>query len=176
VEAFKSTLEEVQEANLLLHVIDAANPDYQDHEARVHEVLAEIDADDVSEIKIYNKIDLTDQSPRVERDDEGVIRRIWLSAQTGVGVDLLIDALGEHFRGNRKHYRLLLPPQAGRLRALVYEHLEVLDEQPATDGGWLIQISADERGISVLRKQNDFHDQYLGEVDETVLAPTGSCP
>ena len=176
VEAFKSTLEEVQEANLLLHVIDAANPDYQDHEARVHEVLTEIDAENVSEIKIYNKIDLTGQSPRVERDDAGVIRRIWLSAHTGAGVDLLITALGEYFRGARKQYRLLLPPQAGRLRALVYEQLEVLEEQLSTDGGWLIQISADERGISVLRKQNDFHDEYLGEIVDTVLAPTGSCP
>ncbi|MBE9516446.1 MAG: GTPase HflX [Proteobacteria bacterium] len=176
VEAFKSTLEEVQEANLLLHVVDAANPDYQDHEARVHEVLTEIDAENVDEIKVYNKIDLTEQSARIERDDQGVIRRIWLSAHTGEGVDLLIEALGEHFRGSRKQYRLLLPPQAGRLRAQVYEQLEVLNEQPTEAGGWLIEISADERGISVLRKQNDFHDDYLEAVDETVLAPTGSCP
>ncbi|MDH5633721.1 MAG: GTPase HflX [Gammaproteobacteria bacterium] len=176
VEAFKSTLEEVQEANLLLHVVDAANPDYQDHEHRVHEVLTEIEAEDVPEIRVYNKIDLTGQPARVERDEAGRIFRVWMSAHTGEGLELLIGALGEYFRGDRRRYCLHLPPSAGRLRAFVYQTLDVVSEDTTADGHWLIEFNADERGVNTLRKQADFQEQQLEVAQEPILAPTGSCP
>ena len=101
VEAFKSTLEEVAEADLLLHVVDSNNPDKVEQQEEVNRVLSEIGAANVPQIVIHNKIDLTGQAPRLERDASGRVTKLWLSAQTGAGIDLLIDAMAEHYRVDR---------------------------------------------------------------------------
>lgn len=81
VAAFKSTLQETTEASLLLHVIDAASPQRSACIAEVNDVLRQIGADKIAQIEIYNKIDLTEsEMPRIERDEDGRIIRIWLSA------------------------------------------------------------------------------------------------
>lgn len=98
VEAFRATLEETVHADLLLHVVDASSPDRDAQIAAVNTVLAEIGADKVPQIMVYNKIDNTGLSPRVERDECVRISRLWLSALTGDGVDLLRNAIGEHAR------------------------------------------------------------------------------
>ncbi len=96
VEAFQATLEETVNANLLLHVIDASSPDRDAQIAAVNIVLAEIGADTVPQIMVFNKIDRTALLPRAERDDCARISRVWLSAMTGDGVDPLRKAIGEH--------------------------------------------------------------------------------
>lgn len=95
VAAFQATLEETAQADLLLHVVDSASEDRDAQIAAVNEVLAEIGAADVPQILIWNKIDLTRAAPAVERGDCDRIRRIFLSARTGEGLDLLRDALAE---------------------------------------------------------------------------------
>ena len=96
VAAFKATLEETREANLLLHVVDATIAHQDDVIVEVDAVLQEIGADEVPIIQIFNKIDcLDDAEPRVERDINGVVRRIWLSAAEGQGIDLLRQVLRE---------------------------------------------------------------------------------
>jgi len=96
VAAFKATLEETQEANLLLHVVDATAPHRDDLIVEVDAVLKEIGADEVPIIQVMNKIDrLDDAEPRIERDINGVVRRVWLSAVTGQGIDLLRKVLRE---------------------------------------------------------------------------------
>ena len=96
VAAFKATLEETREANLLLHVVDATLEHKDDVIAEVEAVLKEIGADDVPIIQVFNKIDCLDKAePRVERDNNGVVRRIWLSAVSGQGIDLLRQVLQE---------------------------------------------------------------------------------
>jgi GTP-binding protein HflX len=98
VESFSSTLEETRDAALLLHVVDCAASDRDDLIHHVNEVLAQIEADEVPQLIVYNKIDkLDDMQPRVERNADGQIERIWLSAQTGEGLDLLRQALQEYF-------------------------------------------------------------------------------
>jgi GTP-binding protein HflX len=98
VESFSSTLEETRDAALLLHIVDVAASDRDDLIHHVNEVLAQIEADDVPQLIVYNKIDkLDDMPPRIERNADGQIERIWLSAQTGEGLELLRQALQEYF-------------------------------------------------------------------------------
>ena len=98
VEAFQATLEEAAEAELLLHVVDASSPDRERQIEQVNLVLAEIGADRLPQVLVLNKIDLIGLPPRVERDEYGRISRVWLSAQSGEGVDLLRSALSESLR------------------------------------------------------------------------------
>lgn len=95
VAAFRSTLEETMQADLLLHVVDASNPSRDDQIAEVNKVLAEIAASDIPQVLVFNKIDLLDTPPGVERDDYGRIARVFVSAQTGAGLDGLRLALTE---------------------------------------------------------------------------------
>lgn len=95
VAAFRSTLEETAQADLLLHVVDANSPERFDQVAEVNKVLQEIGAQDIPQILVLNKIDLQDTPPGVQRDECGRITRIFLSARTGAGVDELRAALAE---------------------------------------------------------------------------------
>ncbi len=98
VESFRSTLEETRDAALLLHVVDAGASDRDGLIGHVDKVLAQIKASDVPQLIICNKIDkLADHVPRIDRDDNGKAYRVWLSAQTGAGLDLLRQVLQEYF-------------------------------------------------------------------------------
>ncbi len=153
VEAFKSTLEEVAEADLLLHVVDSAHAERHEQIQEVNKVLADIQADTIPQITIFNKIDITDEPARVERDASGAIYKVWLSAHTGVGVDLLQLALAEHYRRHRLRRRLRLPPSAGRLRARIHERTHVLREVDQEAGGWLMEIELDQSDLNWLLQQ-----------------------
>jgi GTP-binding protein HflX len=174
VAAFKSTLEEVAQADLLLHVIDSHDPESRDHVEQVDRVLAEIDAATVPRMFVYNKIDLTQRAPRVERDADGRVVKVWVSAATGEGVNLLIDALGEHFRERRRPLTLQLPPAGGRLRAKIYDRLDVVRETRLETGGWLLELALDPAQLAWLEQQDGFSTDYLIARPASVLAPTGS--
>ncbi|HUO43408.1 MAG TPA: GTPase HflX [Burkholderiales bacterium] len=96
VAAFRATLEESAQADLLLHVVDAASPVREAQIAAVNAVLAEIGADRIPQLLVYNKIDLTGTEPRIERDEYDRICGVWVSAATGAGFDLLRSALAEN--------------------------------------------------------------------------------
>ena len=98
VAAFHATLEETTQADLLLHVVDAASPDREQQVAAVAQVLGEIGAAAVPQILVWNKIDLTPLAPGVERDECDNIARVRVSARTGAGLDLLRAALAEMSR------------------------------------------------------------------------------
>jgi GTP-binding protein HflX len=99
VAAFQATLEETAEADLLLHVIDAASPDRDQQIRAVDAVLSEIGADAVSQILVWNKLDLTAASPGIERNDCGNISSVRVSARSGAGLLLLREALAEAASG-----------------------------------------------------------------------------
>jgi GTP-binding protein HflX len=101
VDAFKSTLEESIEADLLLHVVDASSPAKAGQMEEVDRVLAEIGAAEVPRLLVFNKIDRTEHVPAVERDPYGTIRAVFLSAATGDGVELLRQAIAERVRDAR---------------------------------------------------------------------------
>ncbi len=96
VAAFRATLEETVQAELLLHVVDAGSASRDTQIAAVNSVLADIGAERIPQILIYNKIDLNGAAPRIERDEYGKINAIWMSARTGAGLDLTRSALEEY--------------------------------------------------------------------------------
>jgi GTP-binding protein HflX len=96
VAAFRATLEETVHADLLLHVVDASSDDREIQIAAVNEVLTEIGAHSIQQVIVLNKIDLTDLEPRVERDEYGKIARLWISAESGAGLDSVRRALEEY--------------------------------------------------------------------------------
>ena len=101
VEAFKSTLEESIEADLLLHVVDASAPARDAQMAQVQHVLEGIGADGVAQLVVYNKIDAVERAPAVERDPYGRILSVSVSAMTGAGLDLLRASIAECVRAAR---------------------------------------------------------------------------
>ena len=101
VEAFKSTLEETVEADLLVHVVDAASPARDAQIAEVERVLRDIGADGVPQLRVFNKVDRLERAAAVEQDACGTLSRVFLSASTGAGIDLLRDAIAERVRAAR---------------------------------------------------------------------------
>ncbi len=141
VEAFRATLEETASANLLLHVIDAANPAHPDFIKEVEKVLDEIDASDVPQLQIFNKIDLIPEcEPHLQRDAEGKPVRVWLSAKTGAGVDLLLQAIAELLAGSLAATTLVLEPRHTRLRSQLYAKGFVEDEAIDEQGFYHVQV------------------------------------
>jgi len=100
VAAFRATLEETIHADLLLHVVDAASPVRMDQIQQVNLVLQEIGADHIPQILVWNKIDAAGLEPGLERDEYDKIRRVFISAQTGAGLDLLRQAVAEFAKMN----------------------------------------------------------------------------
>jgi GTP-binding protein HflX len=134
VEAFKATLEETLNADLLLHVVDAASQDRDSNMEQVQEVLSEIGAEDIPQLQVFNKLDLLEQSPRLERNADGLPERVWLSARTGAGTDLLLQAIAELVGRDMVCEELQLEPNQGSLRAAFYSMGAVENEHYDEDG------------------------------------------
>ena len=134
VEAFKATLEETRSADLLLHVIDAATEERDDNILQVEEVLAEIGADEIPQLRVYNKIDMLEQEPRIDRDESGRPERVWVSAVTGEGLELLLQAIAELVGQDMVSEQVTLNPDQGKLRAALYQLGAVETEQHSEDG------------------------------------------
>lgn len=95
VEAFGATLEESAQADLLLHVVDVSSPVREEQANEVNKVLAEIGASEVPQLLVMNKIDSAGMAPGMERDEYGKIRKVWVSARNGHGIELIRQALVE---------------------------------------------------------------------------------
>ncbi|GAB3388810.1 ribosome rescue GTPase HflX [Lysobacter fragariae] len=144
VAAFRSTLSEAREADLLLHVVDAADPLRNDRIAQVDEVLAEIGAGDLPQVLVYNKIDRLERedgaAPQPRHDQPGEGRqRVWVSAQVGLGLDLVRKALAEVLELRHLTGELRLPSQAARLHARLHA-LGAIREESHDEHGWVLQV------------------------------------
>ena len=156
VAAFKATLTETREAELLLHVIDIADDRRNENVEQVEEVLNEINAGDVPQLLICNKIDLLDDvEPRIDRDDNGLPIRVWLSAQAGVGIELLFEALTERLGKQIVTYNLCIPPSEGKLRGKLYELNCIENEQFDEQGNGILQVKLPSREWNRLVKQDN---------------------
>jgi GTP-binding protein HflX len=153
VAAFRSTLVETRDAALLLHVIDASDPERRERIKQVDEVLEEIGANDVDQLLVFNKIDLTEDAPRIERDGDGRARSVFVSAVTGQGMDLLHQALHERLGGELVRGRLHLSSAEGKLRARLYDLAAVEREQEDQDGGWDLEIALPRLKLARLSRQ-----------------------
>ncbi|XEV14716.1 ADP-ribosylation factor-like protein [Vibrio alginolyticus] len=152
---FKATLQETQEADILLHVVDASDERFRENIQAVHEVLEEIDAHEVPTLVVMNKIDnLDSQKPRIERDEEGVPRAVWVSAMDGLGIDVLFEALTERLASQMVEHQLRIPPQyQGRFRSTFFQMKCIQREEYDQDGNLLIDIRMQQVDWSRLEKR-----------------------
>jgi GTPase len=134
VAAFQSTLTEARAATLLLHVVDASNPRREEQIAQVDAVLAEIGAQQIPQLLVYNKIDRLESTARIERNADGRALAVWISAQQRRGLDLLVNAVAERLARFARRARLRVPASAGALRSRLYAAQAVRSETSAADG------------------------------------------
>jgi GTP-binding protein HflX len=156
VAAFKATLQETQEADLLLHVIDYADDQYLEYTDQVNEVLDDIGAGEVPQLIVCNKIDrLEGVVPKIDRDDTGRPIRVWISAQEGLGIDLLKNALTECLHREMVEHQLKVPPNEGRLRGMLYNLNCIAQQSYSEDGDWLVDIKMLESDWNKIDKELD---------------------
>lgn len=169
VAAFKSTLTEAREADLLLHVIDGADALMPEHIAQVDAVLAEIGAGDIPQIQVINKIDLSGGEPRLEFQDGRIRARAYVSAATGAGMDGLRQAIEAEFGGVRVVRKMLLRYADSGLRARLLTLGVIRSEQELTGEGWAVDVDLPHR----LALQLATLPGHQGEVVRTqLLAPS----
>lgn len=174
VEAFRSTLQETRDADLLLHVVDASDEQREANITQVNAVLSQIEADKQPYLMVYNKIDRMQQvEPRLERDAEGKPVRVWISAMQGDGIDALLEAISERLYRNIQVYSFELPPSKGRLHARLYELGNVLEESCTERGNWLMRVEFRQTEWNILGKEEEIEQFIINPEDETLLAVVG---
>jgi GTP-binding protein HflX len=153
VAAFQSTLTEAREATLLLHVVDAADPRRDERIDQVNAVLSEIGAGDLPQLLVFNKIDRLSLPPAVDRNADGRIERVWISAAAELGLAELVEAIAERLEQRVQRVELCLPPSAGALRARLYAEGAVRSERMLDDGALRLTVDlpdAEIKRLSVL--------------------------
>ncbi|MCG2633421.1 MAG: GTPase HflX [Gammaproteobacteria bacterium] len=151
IAAFRATLEETVSADLLLHVVDASSPTFAREIHDVNEVLKTLEVVDTPTLMIYNKIDLMDEAPRVVRNAAGKAEAVWLSAATGVGCDLLLQAISERAGEMRLRRTITMHGEYGKLRGQLFAEGAVLHEEAVDDNGWRMRVEIPQAGLGRLR-------------------------
>jgi len=155
VAAFKATLTETREAELLLHVVDISDERRSENIEQVESVLAEIEANHVPQLLICNKIDnLDDCEPRIDRDDTGMPIRVWVSAQANIGIDLLFEALAERMGRHVITHTLKVPPTAGKFMSTLYQLNCITNEAYDEQGNCVVDIKMPSREWNRIIKQD----------------------
>jgi GTP-binding protein HflX len=151
IAAFRATLQEAAEADLLLHVIDAASAERQWQMEQVQAVLELIGAEKIPQWFIFNKIDqLPDAKEKIVSDNEH--QEVWLSAKSGAGLALLKTALSDFFSGQRLYYQLFLPFAAGDVRAKLFAEQAIVEERLA-EAGWQLLLYLPEAHLRAWQDQ-----------------------
>ncbi|MFC3680477.1 ribosome rescue GTPase HflX [Bacterioplanoides pacificum] len=141
VEAFQATLQEAADADLLIHVIDCAADERDSNIEQVELVLDEIDASDVPQLRVYNKIDLLEHGEaRIDRDEQGNPQAVWLSARERDGFELLNQAMGELLGDELFDEDIRLQPAEAKLRAILYDAGAIRGEEYADNGDMLLHV------------------------------------
>ena len=153
VAAFRSTLMEAREADLLLHVVDAADPDRDQRIEQVDALIASIGAAAIPQLRVYNKIDRLGRAPELARGPAGQPSAVWLSAATGAGVELLRGALQEIFGQAAMRLAVVLPPSQGRLRAKLYALRLVRSEEALPDGNARLLVESSHQQLEILCRE-----------------------
>ena len=152
VAAFQSTLTEAREATLLLHVVDASDPRRDEHIGQVNEVLAQIGAQSIPQVLVYNKIDRLGRDAGIERAADGEVTAVWISAAGRQGLDLLATALAERLSRSTCDARVRLPPGAGALRSRLYAAKVVRAERTGEDGSIELAVQMPDAEVLALTR------------------------
>jgi GTP-binding protein HflX len=173
IAAFRSTLQEARDADLLLHVVDASDPLRSDRIAQVREVLSSIGADGIRELTVFNKIDLLDgtaaEAPRVTAGPDGLPAQVWVSSVTAAGIEELRRAIVSAVRPNQIRRTLHLQMPAAAVRSDLYRRNAVRAERQCDDGSWELEVELDSsemdkvlgsQGVDLL-KELEPHEQRV---------------
>ncbi|MBX2857907.1 MAG: GTPase HflX [Cellvibrionaceae bacterium] len=172
VEAFRATLEEAANADLLIHVVDCADDERTRNIEQVNLVLEEIGAHELPQLLVFNKVDLlNDRAVRVDRDDKGLATAVWLSAQQQEGIDLLVNTLGELLSDDLFKGTLVLSPAMGSLRSSLYHHNAVQQEVYNNDGSCDLSVKISEADLIRLLSAEGlrFEDLACGDENDRVF-------
>jgi GTP-binding protein HflX len=150
VAAFRSTLQEARDADLLLHVVDASDPLRGDRIEQVREVLRGIGAGEIPELVVFNKIDLSGDHPQVVRGPDGTVASVAVSAVSGAGLAELRDTLAHAVRPDQVRRTLHLDLEAAAVRSDLYRRNAVRTERQCEDGSWELSIELDLTEIAKL--------------------------
>jgi len=156
VNAFHSTLEEVENAHLLLHVVDSAAEDSRDKIDEVNKVLKEISANDIPIIMVHNKIDRTELEPRLDIGDfesNEKISQVWVSAHSGEGIDLLLEAIERYLQREFRDITVTLTASHSKIRAQLYERSVVEAEKILEDGSMSLDLRLSSADFGWLEKE-----------------------
>jgi GTPase len=155
IAAFRSTLQEAREADLILHLIDASDPHCWQRVRQVNAVMKQLEADRVPQIRVYNKIDIMNRPARLTNNQKGEGRAVWLSAVSGEGVPLLLQAVATRLSRKKIHGMVRLSASQGRQRALLFDLGAVTRETLSEDGGWCIELTMVERDfLRFIKREN----------------------
>jgi GTP-binding protein HflX len=156
VAAFRSTLQEARDADLLLHVVDASDPKRDERIVQVREVLAGIGAGDLRELKVFNKVDvLPSEPPRVARGSDGIPTQAWVSAASGAGLDELREAIAQSIRPHQIRGTVHVGMRAAAIRSDLYRRDAIRAERQCEDGSWDLDIELDSAELARLLGNRD---------------------
>jgi GTP-binding protein HflX len=161
IAAFKSTLQEAREADLILHLIDASDPNRWQRVRQVNSVLKQLDADQVPQVRVYNKIDKLDRKPRMTNNRHGEGRAVWLSAVTGEGLPMLKDVIANRLRQKTTQCTIHLQPAQGKQRAKLFELGAVINEAVRDDGSWALELRMVEKDLQRFLKRENLQIEQL---------------
>ncbi|MDD9890314.1 MAG: GTPase HflX [Gammaproteobacteria bacterium] len=168
VEAFRATLEETASADLLLHIIDCAHESHAHYIEEVNNVLEEIGADAVPQLKIFNKIDLLDGiEPRIDYNENGVPIGVWISAQKGIGIDHLQKAISEVLAGTLVSETIRIAPQQTRLRSKLYANGFIEAERIDESGFYHLEVRLPKQELERVMQQGAVIEQTPELVEST---------
>ena len=154
VAAFKATLQEAKEADLILHTIDASDPDRLERIGQVNRILGQLDAGNVPQIRVYNKIDKNEVADIFEASNNEHERSVWLSAKTGQGIEKLNSILANFLKKNVILGEIKLNNNQGRQRAKLFQMGAVKTENIQEDGSWTLMLEIKKEDIySFLKKE-----------------------
>lgn len=170
VAAFRSTLKEAREADLIVHLIDASDGNRWQRVRQVNAVLSDLGADDIPQIRVYNKIDKLERKPRVTRNRRGEGRAVWLSAASGQGLDILVDAIESRLRPQSVQGFLTLGAGQGRQRAKLFELGAVRNESLTDEGGWILELDMAERDLRRFLKRENLAPDILDSLPDDLSA------
>jgi len=140
IAAFRATLQEAREADLLLHVVDNSDPYRMERQHDVETVLESIGADQIPVIRVYNKIDRGGQAVQLHRNDQGMPLSVSISAVNGDGIGELREAISERMASERINRWIKLEGKDGKLRAQLFELGVVSEERIAENGSWMLHV------------------------------------
>ncbi|MFT5893688.1 MAG: GTP-binding protein HflX [bacterium] len=170
VDAFRSTLTETLEADLLLHIVDDSDPESNQRRDDVDKVLHGIGAEQVPQLMVFNKIDLSGHSVRVEQASNGEAQAVWVSAASGLGIEELLVAISDRLSRKRITGWLLVAATQGRLRAQLFAASAVVKELPQEDGSVKLLLDIDASEYARLAREHSLTEESIVPDDEACVA------